>query len=85
MQNNPLISILIVAYNPGAYLRNTILSCLDQTYENTEILILDNASSEDIALYFPTDSEKLSKIKLIKSSENLGPYRGLNLLLEQVK
>ncbi len=85
MQNNPLISILIVAYNPGAYLRNTILSCLDQTYENTEILILDNASSEDITQYFPTDPEELAKIRLIKSSENIGPYRGLNLLLEQAK
>ncbi len=48
MWTNPLISILIVAYNPGKYLRNTLRSCLDQTYENTEILILDNASSEDI-------------------------------------
>jgi glycosyltransferase involved in cell wall biosynthesis len=79
MPNKPLISILIVAYNPGEYLRNTIQSCLDQTYENTEILILDNNSSEDIVPNFP----KSEKIKLIKSSENLGPYRGLNLLLEQ--
>jgi glycosyltransferase involved in cell wall biosynthesis len=85
MQNNPLISILIVAYNPGAYLRNTIRSCLDQTYENTEILILDNASSEDIAHYFPTDPEELAKIRLIKSNENLGPYRGLNRLLDEAK
>ena len=83
MQNNPLISILIVAYNPGEYLRNTLRSCLDQTYQNIEILILDNNSSEDITMYFPTDSEKLSKIRLIKSTENLGPYRGLNRLLDE--
>jgi glycosyltransferase involved in cell wall biosynthesis len=85
MQNKPLISILIVAYNPWEYLRNTLASCLDQTYQNTEILILDNNSSEDISLYFPTNSEELAKIKLIKSSENLGPYRGLNRLLEEAK
>lgn len=85
MQNNPLISILIVAYNPWEYLRNTLRSCLDQTYKNTEILILDNNSSEDITRYFPTDSTELKKIKLIKSTENLGPYRGLNVLLEQAK
>ncbi len=81
MRNKPLISILIVAHNPGAYLRNTIRSCLDQTYENTEILILDNASSEDITQHLPQSA----KIKLIKSNINLGPYRGLNLLLEQAK
>jgi glycosyltransferase involved in cell wall biosynthesis len=49
MQNKPLISILIVTYNPWEYLRNTLRSCIEQSYENTEILILDNASSEDIA------------------------------------
>jgi teichuronic acid biosynthesis glycosyltransferase TuaG len=81
MPNKPLISILIVAYNPGEYLRNTIQSCLDQTYENTEILILDNNSSEDINQYIPQSD----KIQLRKSEENLGPYRGLNLLLEKAK
>ena len=83
MQNKPLISILIVAYNPWEYLRNTLASCLDQTYSNTEIIILDNNSSEDISQYFPTDSEQLAKIKLIKSTENLGPYIGLNRLLDE--
>jgi glycosyltransferase involved in cell wall biosynthesis len=81
MQNKPLISILIVTYNPGEYLRKTLESCLDQTYENTEILILDNASSEDITQYFP----KSDKIQLIKSTTNLGPYRGLNLLLKEAR
>jgi len=44
----PLVSILIVAHNPGKYLRNTLLSCLEQTYQNTEILILDNASNTEL-------------------------------------
>ncbi len=106
MQNKPLISILIVAYNPWEYLRKTLESCLEQTYENTEILILDNASSEDICglmvwwldgliesqkwdeymITIPkTKNQKLKTIKLIKSTTNLGPYNGLNLLLEQAK
>jgi glycosyltransferase involved in cell wall biosynthesis len=81
MQNKPLISILIVAYNPWEYLRKTLESCITQTYENTEILILDNASNEDITQYFP----KSEKIKLTKSTTNLGPYNGLNWLLEQAQ
>ncbi len=85
MQNNPLISILIVAYNPGEYLRNTLKSCLNQSYENIEILLLDNNSSEDITQYFPINPSEIKKIQLIKSTENLGPYRGLNLLLEKAK
>ena len=85
MQNKPLISILIVAYNPGEYLRNTLKSCLNQSYENTEILLLDNNSSQDITQYFPIEPSNLKKIKLVKGKENLGPYRGLNRLLEDAK
>lgn len=85
MENKPLVSILIVAYNPWEYLRNTLQSCVNQSYQNTEILILDNASSEDISVYLPTHSEDFSKIRLIKSTENLGPYRGLNKLLDEAR
>jgi glycosyltransferase involved in cell wall biosynthesis len=53
MSNTPLVSILIVAHNPGMYLSNTLKSCLKQTYENTEILLLDNTSNEDISIYIP--------------------------------
>lgn len=79
MQIKPLISILIVAYNPGEYLLNTLRSCVDQTYDNIEILLLDNASTEDISQYI----WKSEKIRLIKSTTNLGPYNGLNLLLSK--
>ena len=83
--NMPLISILIVTYNPGEYLRNTLRSCIDQTYKNIEILILDNSSNTDISIYFPTEVELVKKIRMIRSTENLGPYRGLNKLLKEAK
>ena len=83
---NPLVSILIVAYNPGNYLTNTLISCLNQSYENTEILLLDNNSSEDIQQYID-QAEKITqniwKIKCFYEKKNYGPYGGLNLLLEK--
>lgn len=105
----PLVSILIVAFHPWKYFIQTLRSCLDQTYQNTEILILDNASEEDIGAYFSditgyTLSDKkenrnesvftLSEnawawrtriVKLIRSDVNLGPYKGLNFLLDRVQ
>lgn len=74
------VSILIVAFDPGLYFRASLESILMQTYKNTEILILDNASEEDIRTHFPTDS---GKIKLYRSERNLGPYGGLNYLLDR--
>lgn len=78
-ENNPLVSVLIVAYNPGNYLEKTLNSCINQTYKNLEILVLDNASKEDIRAYFPKDS----RIAYFRSEKNLGPYGGLNFLLEK--
>ena len=86
MNNQPLVSILIVAYNPGDYLTNTLISCLNQSYQNTEILLLDNNSSEDIWKYINQAEQttwKIWKIKSFFEKKNHGPYRGLNFLLER--
>ena len=39
-------SVLISSYNKGKYLEECILSCLNQTYEVKEIILLDNFSDD---------------------------------------
>ena len=41
------ISILISSYNKGDYLEKCIQSCLNQNYENYEIILIDNESSDE--------------------------------------
>ena len=43
----PLVSILIPNYNHAKYLDQCIQSALKQTYENLEIILLDNTSADD--------------------------------------
>ena len=43
----PLVSIIIPNFNHSRYLDQSIQSALDQTYPNTEIIINDNASTDD--------------------------------------
>jgi len=43
----PLISIVITNYNYGQYLLEAIESALNQTYPNTEVILIDDASSDD--------------------------------------
>jgi glycosyltransferase involved in cell wall biosynthesis len=43
----PLISIVLPTYNGARYLRDAIESCLHQTYPNWELILVDDASTDD--------------------------------------
>jgi glycosyltransferase involved in cell wall biosynthesis len=80
-----IISILIVSYNAEKYLEKTLQSCLNQTYKNVEILLLDNASKDktiEIAKKIKFSDRRLD---IFESKKNIGPYGGLNFLLEKAK
>nr|AIF09161.1 glycosyl transferase family protein [uncultured marine thaumarchaeote KM3_35_D03] len=49
MENNsqPLVSIIILNYNAGDLLSDCIESVLQTNYKNYEIIVVDNASSDD--------------------------------------
>lgn len=46
-QDRPLVSILINNYNYGRYLREAIDSALNQTYPKTEVIVVDDGSTDD--------------------------------------
>jgi glycosyltransferase involved in cell wall biosynthesis len=44
---NPLISVVIPTYNHAHFLRFALQSVIEQTYQNWEIIIIDNHSSDN--------------------------------------
>lgn len=46
MSNNPLVSIVIPAYNAENYISKAIQSALNQTYKNTEIVVINDGSTD---------------------------------------
>ncbi|HHV6354824.1 TPA: glycosyltransferase family 2 protein, partial [Haemophilus influenzae] len=44
--NMPLISIIMPVYNAEFYLNQGILSCLNQSYQNIELILIDDGSTD---------------------------------------
>ena len=46
MVANPLVSVIVPAYNHERYVQETIRSIIDQNYKNIELIIIDDGSSD---------------------------------------
>lgn len=70
-------------YNGASFLSSTIESILSQTYENFELLILDDCSNDDSIEIIKSFNDK--RIKLFQNKENEGYIKGLNFLIQNSK
>ena len=62
----PTFSIVIPTYNQSSLLKNAILSVVNQTYKNFEIIVIDNFSNdstESVVKSFQTEKIKYFKKK----------------------
>jgi len=70
-----LVDIIIPTYNSGIYLRDAINSCYKQTYKNFNIIVIDDASEEDLTWV----SREYPKVKYIRNDKNIGPAASRNV------
>jgi len=75
MYQDQLVSILIPTYNREHIIKETIESALAQTYENIEIIIVDNASTDNTWSIIQEYVQQDSRIKAFKNTTNIGPVR----------
>ncbi|MBX4269008.1 glycosyltransferase [Clostridium estertheticum] len=63
--NNPLISIIVPIYNVEVYIRNCVDSILGQSYENLEIILVDDGSPDKCGDICDEYRSKDKRIKVI--------------------
>lgn len=83
IMHNPLVSIIAVNYNGSDDLPIFIQSVQNQQYRNFELIIVDNASSDNSVLIIEQAQEENDNITLIKSDRNLGFAEGNNSAIEK--
>lgn len=69
---NPLVSIIVPVYNVSAYVEDCLSSVVTQTYDNIEILCIDDRGTDgsmDVIRNYAKDD---SRIKIIQNEKNLG-------------
>ena len=81
---NSLVSIIMPSYNTSQYISESINSVRAQTYENWELIIVDDLSTDNtyevVALHF---SDK--RIKYLKNEKNSGAAVSRNRALREAK
>ncbi len=73
---HPLVSIILPTYNGAAYLRQSIESCLTQTYVRIELIVIDDGSTDgtpDIIRSF-----KDVRLSYVRHGKNHGHIAALN-------
>lgn len=80
----PKISVLIPLYNRKQYAADCINSVLTQTFQNFEIIIRDDCSTDGV-FEFVKENFSDSRIKLLRNEKNLGEAATINLLVQDAE
>jgi glycosyltransferase involved in cell wall biosynthesis len=79
LNNIPLVSIVLPVYNGEKFLAKSIESCLNQTYQNLELIIVNDCSTDntlEIALLY---ASKDNRIRILNNTENKKLPASLNI------
>ena len=68
---NPIISVIIPVYNMEAYVEKSVMSVVNQTFKNVEIIVVDDGSTDSSLQIIEKLARKHKRIKVI-SKENSG-------------
>jgi len=75
VHNAQKVTIIVTTYNSAAFIENCIDSLLNQSINNIEIIVVDDASTDNTVEVL----KKYSSVKVIELKENRGTYHARNI------
>lgn len=78
----PTVSVILTSYNHGKFLSEAIESVLNQTFQNFELIIWDDASADD-SWHIISEYRDI-RIKAFRNEVNRGPVFGVNKAISEI-
>lgn len=78
MMEQPSVSVLMTAYNREKFIAEAIESILASTYQNWELIIVDDCSTDNTLQIAKTYEIKDARVKVYLNPTNLGDYSNRN-------
>jgi glycosyltransferase involved in cell wall biosynthesis len=79
----PLVTIAIPTFNRAALLKGCVQAALSQTYTNIEVLVSDNASTDDTQKVLREFND--NRLRVVRQETNIGLYPNLNACVAAAK
>ena len=76
----PLVSVIVPAFNAEKTIASTITSLVDQSWRNLEVVVVDDASTDDTCEAVKSFNDP--RVKLIRLKTNHGAYAARNRALQ---
>jgi len=86
--NGPLVSVIIPCYNYGRFVEEALQSVLGQTYQNSEIIIVDDGSSDSFTKDKLTEieSRRIPRLRMLhQTNQGVSRARNNGIMLAQGK
>lgn len=85
MPESPKISVGMPVYNGGEWLAEAIDSILGQTFRNLELIIADNASTDDTEAICRRYTEQDQRVRYYRNVENIGASENYNVAFRHAR
>ena len=83
LHNGPLVSIIVPAFNAEAHLQMSVTSLLQQSYQNLEVIIVNDGSVDGTGRIAKELSTRDARVRVLDFQQNRGAYAARNAALRE--